>query len=60
MRLAGFHEGEDGHQEREGNERAVAENRFDCQGLWCSEAATIDLHSESVRAYDSNEEPQHD
>src|SRR3982074_1887983 len=48
MRLARVGEGEDGHEEREGDERAVADDGHDRQRLGGGKAAAIDLHPERI------------
>src|SRR6266851_3569654 len=58
--LARFDEGEDGHQERESDERAVTENRFDGEGLGSGKAPAIDLHAKRIRTHHGHEESQHD
>src|SRR5260370_22787325 len=54
--LAGFEKGEDGHEEGEGDESAVAENRFEREGLGRGKAAAVNLQAQSVRTHDRSEE----
>src|SRR5713226_10240563 len=58
MGLAGFEEGEDGHEEREPGEEAVADYGGDGQRLGCGEAAAINLHACGVGVDHGTEETE--
>src|SRR5260370_9945909 len=58
--LAGFEKGEDGHEEGEGDESAVAENRIDREGLGSGKGAAVKLQGQSVRTHDGGEESEDD
>src|SRR5258708_8289860 len=60
MRLARFEESEDGHQERESGEGAVADDGHAGELLRCTEAAAIDVHVQEIRPSHSGQEPHHD
>src|SRR5258708_39656730 len=51
--LAGFEKGEAGHEEGEGDESAVAENRIEREGRGSAKAAAGNLQAHSRRTHDA-------
>jgi len=60
MRTASFLVGEDGHEDSEEQERAIAEDGHKRERFGLGETATINLQAQSVCANDGDEEPGDD
>ena len=60
MRLAGFDEGEDGNEDGEGDEDAVADDGLKGERLGGGEAAAIDVHVKKVGTRDDDPKSDHD
>src|SRR5882762_3619602 len=60
MRLARFHESEDGHEDRESDERAVAGNGHARERFGSRKAAAINVHVQKVGTRNNAQESEHD
>src|SRR5882672_5701731 len=60
MRLAGFYERQDSHDQRQRGEGAVADNGHAVEFLRCAEAAAVDVHVQKICAGHNRQEPYHD